>query len=185
MPGARSAKKAQTPPKSVKSKSKGQKYDYVELGKASLSSVDTHNAYGVIVDATFPYKVNQSLYVCSLKIADSSLNCATKGGDYATVTMYAKRFEDLPIVLRMGDIIRLHRATLPCTTTADSSTSPCTGTDPGLFSPPTRPPLLVLPPVISPPLPTPETAPPWRDKTRPFSPTCASGPPTTSPPTML
>ena len=26
--------------------------------------------------------------------------------------MYAKRFEDLPIVLRIGDIIRLHRATL-------------------------------------------------------------------------
>lgn len=111
MPGPRSAKKAQTPPKSVK-KTKGQKYDYVELGKASLSSVDTQNVYGVIIDATFPYKVNSSLYVCSLKIVDQSLNCATKGSDYASVTMYAKRFEDLPIILRLGDVIRLHRATL-------------------------------------------------------------------------
>lgn len=112
MPGPRSAKKAQTPPKSVKAKTKGQKYDYVELGKASLSSVDTQNVYGVIIDATFPYKQNPNLYVCSLKIVDPSLNASTKGSDYATVTMYAKRFEDLPIVLRLGDVIRLHRATL-------------------------------------------------------------------------
>lgn len=111
MPPRSAKKSAQTPPKSVK-KNKGQKYDYVELGKASLSSVDTQNVYGVIIDATFPYKSNQNLYVCSLKIADPSLNASTKGGDYATVTMYAKRFEDLPIVLRLGDIIRLHRATL-------------------------------------------------------------------------
>ena len=112
MPGPRSAKKAQTPPKSAAKKVKGQKYDYVELGKASLSSVDAQNVYGVIIDATFPYKVNKSLYVCSLKIVDPSLNTGSKGADYASVVMYAKRFEDLPIVLRMGDIIRLHRATL-------------------------------------------------------------------------
>jgi len=58
MPGPRSAKKAQTPPKTVAKKVKGQKYEYVELGKASLSSVETQNAYGVIIDATFPYKTN-------------------------------------------------------------------------------------------------------------------------------
>jgi hypothetical protein len=82
------------------------------LGKASLSSVETQNAYGVIIDATFPYKTNSKLYVCSLKIVDPSLNTASKSAEYATVTMYAKKFEDLPIVLRIGDIIRLHRATL-------------------------------------------------------------------------
>lgn len=112
MPGPRSAKKAQTPPKSVAKKTKGQKYDYVELGKALLSSVETQNAYGVIIDATFPYKQNKKLYICSLKIVDPSLNTAGSKGDYATVTLYAKRFEDLPICLRIGDIIRLHRATL-------------------------------------------------------------------------
>jgi len=111
MPGPRSAKKAQTPPKAKVAKTKGQKYEYVELGKASLSQADPHHAYGVIVDATFPYKVNKKLYVCSLKIVDPSLHTGNKG-EYATVVMYADRFEDLPIVLRLGDIIRLHRATL-------------------------------------------------------------------------
>ena len=58
MPGPRSAKKAQTPPKSAAKKAKGQKYDYIELGKASLSSSEAQNVYGVIIDANFPYKVN-------------------------------------------------------------------------------------------------------------------------------
>ena len=120
MPGPRSSakKNGQTPVKASVStatpkKAKGQKYEYIELGKASLSSVEVQNVYGVIIDATFPYKANANLYVCSLKIIDTSLNGAnTKCGDYATVTMYSKRFEELPIVLRCGDIIRLHRATL-------------------------------------------------------------------------
>ena len=66
----------------------------------------------MIIDATFPYKVNTKLYVCSLKIVDTSLNSGTKGADYANVVMYSKRFEDLPIVLRIGDVVRLHRSTL-------------------------------------------------------------------------
>jgi len=108
----RTGKKSSTPTKGAK-KAKGQRYEYTELAKASLTSTDYTHAYGVIVDATFPYKAHQSLYVCSLKIADSSLNANTKGsGNFATVVIYAKRFEDLPIVLRLGDVIRLHRATL-------------------------------------------------------------------------
>ena len=79
MPGPRSAKKAQTPPKSAAKKAKGQRYEYVELGKASLSSVEAQNVYGVVIDATFPYKVNSKLYVCSLKIVDPSLNTSGKG----------------------------------------------------------------------------------------------------------
>jgi hypothetical protein len=113
MPGQRSAKKAQTPPKSAATKkAKGTKYEYTELAKCSLQSSEEQNVYGVIIDATFPYKVNQQLYVCSLKIVDASLNTTSKGADWASVVMYAKRFEDLPIVLRIGDIIRVHRATL-------------------------------------------------------------------------
>ena len=113
MPGQRSAKKAQTPPKSAATKKgKGQKYEYSDLAKCSLQSSEEQNVYGVIIDATFPYKVNQQLYVCSLKIVDASLNTGAKGGDWASVVMYAKRFEDLPIVLRLGDVIRVHRATL-------------------------------------------------------------------------
>lgn len=112
MPAQRSAKKAQTPPKSAAKKGKDQKYQYTDLAKCSLQSTDEQNVYGVIIDATFPYKVNRDLYVCSLKIVDASLNTSSKGAGFATVVMYAKKFEDLPIVLRMGDIIRLHRASL-------------------------------------------------------------------------
>lgn len=84
MAGSRTAKKGQTPPKSAAAKKgKGERYTYTELGRASLSSSDEQNVYGVIVDATFPYKVNQQLYICSIKIADSSLNANTKGQDWA------------------------------------------------------------------------------------------------------
>jgi len=65
----------------------------------------------VIIDANFPYKVNSERYICSLKIIDPTLNQKTKH-DYATVVIYAQRFEDLPIVHRLGDIIRIHRANL-------------------------------------------------------------------------
>jgi len=114
MPGPRAAKKSSTPIKSAV-KAKGQKYEYTELAKVSLTASEDHNVYGIIIDATFPYKVSADRYVCSLKIVDPSLH--SKGGkvtdnDFATVVIYAKRFEDLPIANKVGDIIRLHRATL-------------------------------------------------------------------------
>jgi len=114
MPGPRTAKKSSTPTKTVV-KAKGQKYEYTELAKVSLTVSDKVNVYGVIIDATFPYKVSDSLYIVSLKIVDPSLH--SKGGkpsdsDFATVVIYANKFEDLPIISRVGDIIRLHRANL-------------------------------------------------------------------------
>ena len=71
----------------------------------------------MIIDATFPYKTNQDRYICSLKIVDPSLYIKSQKGagdasDFATLVLYAKRFEDLPIITRLGDIIRVHRATL-------------------------------------------------------------------------
>jgi hypothetical protein len=112
MPGARTAKKSSTPTKTV-AKAKGQKYEYTELSKVSLTSGDAVHTYGVIIDATFPYKVTADKYITSLKIVDPSLH--SKGGkptdtDWAQVVIYASRFEDLPIVSKVGDIIRLHRA---------------------------------------------------------------------------
>jgi hypothetical protein len=117
MPGPRAGKKSSTPTKSAP-KSKDQKYEYTELAKVSLTASTDHNVYGIIIDATFPHKVSSDKgdkYVCSLKIVDPSLH--SKGGkptdnDYATVVIYAKRFEDLPICNKVGDIIRLHRANL-------------------------------------------------------------------------
>nr|AAU43901.1 alpha telomere binding protein [Uroleptus sp. WJC-2003] len=83
----------------------------------SLTSSDPQHFYAVVIDATFPYKTNQDRYICSLKIVDPSLYVKSQKGtgdssDFATLVLYAKRFEDLPIIHRLGDIIRVHRATL-------------------------------------------------------------------------
>jgi hypothetical protein len=53
----------------------------------------------------------------SLKIVDPSQHAKGQKGtgdnqDYSTLVLYAKRFEDLPIISRVGDIIRVHRATV-------------------------------------------------------------------------
>ena len=113
MPSKRAAKSPAAP--AMAPKNKGQKYEYTELAKVSLTASDSHNVYGIIIDSTFPHKVSADKYVCSLKIIDPTLH--SKGGkptdnDYATVVIYAKRFEDLPIANKVGDILRLHRATL-------------------------------------------------------------------------
>ena len=96
-----------TPQKRVAQRASS-KYDYTELSKASLTNDTPCNFYGVIVDATFPYQVNaEKMFVCSLKVVDPSLN---NKGDFAQVVLYANKFEDLPIVHRLGDVIRVHRA---------------------------------------------------------------------------
>ena len=84
-------------------------YEYVELSKASLSSSTPCHFYGVIIDATFPYKVKSDKFICTLKVVDPTLH---NKGAYASVVIYADKFEDLPIVHRVGDIIRIHRAQL-------------------------------------------------------------------------
>lgn len=89
-----------------KSASKGlSKYNYDELAKIDADSIESCNFYGVIVDATFPYKVSKDRYICSLKVIDP-----TNKKDPLPVVIYAKSFKDLPIVHRVGDIIRIHRA---------------------------------------------------------------------------
>lgn len=118
MSGKRSASRKQPknragvttkPPKA----DKGPKYEYTDLNKASHISGEWHNFFGVVVDATFPYKTNKEKYVCSLKIVDASLHAkSATSGEHATLVIYANRFEDLPIVHRIGDIIRVHRAGL-------------------------------------------------------------------------
>jgi Telomeric single stranded DNA binding POT1/CDC13 len=89
---------------------------YVELVKASVES-ESLNFYAVIIDAVFPYKSFNDKYICSLKIVDPSLFIKSQIGsedscDYATVVLYSRKFENLPIITRVGDIIRIQRATL-------------------------------------------------------------------------
>lgn len=38
-----------------------------------MTSSEAQHVYGVIIDATFPYKTNNERYICSLKIVDPSL----------------------------------------------------------------------------------------------------------------
>ena len=82
-----------------------------------------------MIDASFPYKTAGSespRYICTLKIVDPSIyvksskttksidlsSSQADSADYANLILYAKRFEDLPIISRLGDIIRVHRSTL-------------------------------------------------------------------------
>ena len=68
------------------------------------------NFYGVIIDANFPFKQAENKYVCNLKVVDQSLNVHGNTDEFACVIMTGRRFEDLPICQRVGDIIRCHRA---------------------------------------------------------------------------
>jgi len=104
------AGKRSTPSRPKSPAKSNNKYEYVELNKTSLTSGEQNNHfYGVIIDATFPYKVKQDRFICVLKVIDPTLNPKSKQ-DYAQVVIYANRFEHLPIVHRIGDIIRVHRA---------------------------------------------------------------------------
>ena len=53
--------------------------------------------------------MNADRFICSLKVVDPTLH---QKGAYASVVIYANKFEDLPIVHRLGDIIRVHRANM-------------------------------------------------------------------------
>jgi hypothetical protein len=110
MAGPRAGKKATPTKKAAANKPRNTEYNL--LANASVVGGETHNVYGVIVDATFPYKVSKDRFVCSLKIVDGSLNGSGKKNEWANLVIFANRFEDLPIVHRLGDIIRVHRATM-------------------------------------------------------------------------
>lgn len=50
------------------------------------------------------------MFICTLKIIDPSQFTQAKGWQYSQLVIYATKLEDLPFVLRLGDIIRVHRA---------------------------------------------------------------------------
>lgn len=64
-----------------------------------------------MIDATFPYKTSNGKYVCSMKITDASI-ASGKKDSWAQLVLYARKFEDLPIVQRIGDVIRVNRSIL-------------------------------------------------------------------------
>lgn len=85
-------------------------YEYSDLASITKESKDdVHHFYGVVIDASFPYQTEKR-YVVTCKVADAS--CVSKGGklNHVNVVFFAKSFEDLPIIQRVGDIVRVHRA---------------------------------------------------------------------------
>lgn len=85
-------------------------YEYSELSSFTKESdKDENHFYGVVIDASFPYQTEKR-YVVTCKVADPSV--VSKGGklNLVNVVFFAKNFEDLPIIQRVGDIVRVHRA---------------------------------------------------------------------------
>lgn len=70
--------------------------------------------YGVVVDASFPHKsFKTDKFICSLKITDASMGVDERGiAETCSLVLFAKKFEDLPNCSKVGDIIRVHRATV-------------------------------------------------------------------------
>jgi len=92
------------------------KYQYTKLADASEVDQEQYNLYAVIVDATLPYKTNtHNKFICSLKVMDPTLYLSADDADSkscASVIIYAKWNEDLPVVTRIGDIIWIHWANM-------------------------------------------------------------------------
>lgn len=86
---------------------------YTNLDSALPSETEQINFYGLIIDAGHPYK-GTNRYICTLKVIDLTLHSteenAENKGKFGLVTYYAKRMEDLPVVRKIGDIVRVHTA---------------------------------------------------------------------------
>ena len=109
-------KVASKPPKSTKQvteQARKRDYAYTDLNKLKVGSPPV-NVYGVILDATFPHKSfnKNDKYICTFKIADPSNKITNGVSDFISVVFFAKSFEDLPICQNVGEIIRIHRATV-------------------------------------------------------------------------
>lgn len=95
-----------------KSKKAGN-YEYDLLKDCTDTTNDvTYNFFAVVVDASYPHKAqNSDKFTCTLKLVDMG-QPKRKDGSVETITMvvFANKFEDCPIVQRVGDIIRVHRA---------------------------------------------------------------------------
>ena len=90
---------------------KKDEYKYSTLASLNDKTTDDVHFYATVVDSSFPYTTDKRTVVTA-KVVDHSL--AKKGTvsekDWVTVVFYAKSFEDLPIIQRVGDVIRVHRA---------------------------------------------------------------------------
>ena len=81
----------------------------------SCVNADTsYNVFAIVVDATYPHLAhNSERYTCTLKIVDMGQKVTKDGSvETSTLVIFGNKFEDCPIVQRVGDIIRVHRVTV-------------------------------------------------------------------------
>lgn len=86
-------------------------YNYTQLNDLEEDMALTEqeiNFYGVVIDASFPY-FKGGRWVATAKVIDAS---TMKEDEYTNVVFLSTKFEDLPIIQRVGDILRCHRAQL-------------------------------------------------------------------------
>lgn len=88
-------------------------YEYQTINEIQVDD-KLHNFFGVVMDASFPHKSAKSgRYFCTLRLADPSQPLSAEGVvETCTLVLIANKFEELPITQRVGDIIRVHRATV-------------------------------------------------------------------------
>ncbi len=97
----------------IKAAEKRGEYKYTKLKDCNQDGEqDLFHFYAVVLDASFPHKSYKSdRFICSLKITDPDQPMNKDGVvEHCTLMMFARKFEDLPIIQRVGEIIRVHRA---------------------------------------------------------------------------
>lgn len=96
--------------KAEKILAKKRDYTYLDLEKLELGNEGVC-FYAVVLEATYPHKTKKSEnFVVSLKVADQTSKVDSHGVvDYVSVVFFAKKFDDLPVSQRCGEIIRVHR----------------------------------------------------------------------------
>ncbi len=81
-------------------------YIYASLQELSQHEDRRVNAYAVIIDCSTPYFLeNRCKYLCILKAVDETL----EPGTFLSVSMFARALADLPKLVKMGSILRIHR----------------------------------------------------------------------------
>lgn len=87
---------------------KAKAYEYTPLTECLPGDADrTYNVFGVVLDASYPHKTKTGdHYVCTLKIAESAKS------PVFTLVLFGSKFEEMPVIQRIGDIIRVHRVTV-------------------------------------------------------------------------
>lgn len=95
---------------------------------SSITGDHDVNIYCVVIDANYPYNIKHlkggssgdgspNKFICALKVVDSSMysqkeleKCSRLS--YATIVVVGERLEDMPVIRRIGDIIRIQKASM-------------------------------------------------------------------------